>query len=80
MLNSRSFPFKSPINVNENLPALIPGLDLLNHSQSSMVTWDFTPSGCTIRNDSILSAGSEVFNNYGAKSNEELLIAYGKIL
>ena len=52
-------------------PVLIPGLDLLNHSPSSHVSWVWDTAACTIKTDELLPGGSEVLNNYGPKSNEE---------
>ncbi len=65
-----------------HFPVLFPGLDAANHSHESKVDWTFDPGLFSIAlagpNESNgVTAGSEVFNNYGPKSNGELLIGYG---
>ncbi|KAN0061582.1 hypothetical protein ACQY0O_006429 [Thecaphora frezii] len=72
-------------------PVLIPGLDLPNHARSTAVTWSSHPSPSpsaqsegevrivlTARYD--IAQGAEVLNNYGPKSNEELLGSYAFVL
>lgn len=70
---------------------LIPGVDALNHARAQPVSWVVTaPSSAssastTNTSHGIISlvthgaskAGSEIFNNYGAKPNSELLLGYG---
>lgn len=77
---SRAFParilYKTP--ECENLTMLVPIVDALNHKPNTAVQWDggngdaFTLSLCQS-----VSAGDEIFNNYGPKNNEELLLGYG---
>ena len=65
---------------------MIPGIDLLNHRRAEPVTW--TPGqsvadasshvGFGVRKP--IEQGEEVFNNYGPKGNEELLLAYGFVI
>ena len=50
---------------------------MLDHSPSAKVAWHYNVDSCTITTDETLDAGREVFNNYGPKSNEELLMGYG---
>ena len=67
---------------NERVGCLLPLLDMTNHRMRTGITWT-TTSTHTARvsfktgNSSAVAAGSEVFNNYGAKSNEEFLLGYG---
>ncbi|KAL9103111.1 MAG: hypothetical protein Q9163_001822 [Psora crenata] len=75
--SSRSFPGSALPNKGIDSAVLIPGLDLLNHSPSAKVVWDWGRNDCTIRVDESLTGGSEIFNNYGPKGNEELLMGYG---
>ncbi len=57
---------------------LLPILDLLNHDNSAKVQWKFDADGFfSLTNMDIIQEGDEVFNNYGAKGNEELLMGYG---
>lgn len=56
---------------------LFPGLDAGNHSNEARVDWTFDPGRFSIRVNDEVQAGEEVFNNYGPKSNGELLIGYG---
>ncbi|KAL9601940.1 MAG: hypothetical protein Q9219_002164 [cf. Caloplaca sp. 3 TL-2023] len=82
---SRSFPSSAlglnPRRMNESEPnpssVLIPGLDLLNHSPTASVVWHWTEKACSMRNDGLLMGGTEIFNNYAPKSNEELVLGYG---
>ncbi|KAG8530918.1 uncharacterized protein KY384_004275 [Bacidia gigantensis] len=77
VLTSRSFPVASVFKPDEDIPALVPGLDLLNHSPSAQVVWNLDGDRYTISVDEPIHSGCEVLNNYGPKSNEELLIGYG---
>ena len=70
-------------------PVLIPGIDVLNHARAQPVTWLVTssasassaqaPCGATVSlvTHNASNPGSEIFNNYGAKPNSELLLGYG---
>ena len=71
VITTRSFPASASSNSSLGLPVLIPGLDLLNHSPFSRITWDWWPTTCAIRTDEELLEGSQIFNNYGPKENEE---------
>lgn len=75
---SRSFPPLLGGWPVEDDPVLIPGFDILNHRRGEPVTWSFdSPDKAvfTIRQD--YGPNEQIFNNYGAKSNEELLMTYG---
>ena len=56
---------------------MVPLLDQGNHSMESAITWDTDENGVNFRSKKPISKGSEIFNHYGFKSNEELLMAYG---
>ncbi|KAJ1661960.1 hypothetical protein EV178_006277 [Coemansia sp. RSA 1646] len=56
---------------------LLPLLDMFNHMPLRKVTWASTDSGVEFVTREELRAGAQVFNNYGPKSNEELLMRYG---
>lgn len=56
---------------------LVPGLDLLNHSPDAQVEWQWSERQCCILAGAPILPGCEVFNNYGPKSDEELLLGYG---
>lgn len=69
-------------------PILLPGVDTLNHSRGQPVSWCTSyPEGSREEKDdlatiSIIShtttlLGEEVFNNYGLKANDELILGYG---
>lgn len=74
--------------------ALLPFLDMINHNPKAKVDWTSGPGTSGTLPDSgeirvrfahpatadPIPAGNEVFNNYGAKSNEEFLIGYGFVL
>lgn len=65
-----------------HFPVLFPGLDAANHDHSAKVDWNFGPASFTVslaqpsETDGVAS-GAEIYNNYGPKSNGELLIGYG---
>ncbi|GAA5880500.1 hypothetical protein JCM3774_000629 [Rhodotorula dairenensis] len=95
MLSSRAFPSSLIDGDRANsTPVLFPGIDLLNHRPTAKVTWSTDvhaapttsdartadKGSLTIVLDETVSAGSQVFNTYGAKSNEELLLGYGFVL
>ena len=67
---------------NERVGCLLPLLDMTNHRMRTGISWTTTSSNdarVTFQAGSSggVSAGDEVFNNYGAKSNEEFLLGYG---
>lgn len=91
IMTSRSFPYRI-INQNDEQTQftgeegmLVPVLDLLNHNPNEKVIWS------SDKNDSHfmyysnekfdpIKNGGEIFNNYGLKINEELLLGYGFLL
>ncbi|KAG1894932.1 uncharacterized protein F5891DRAFT_1060476 [Suillus fuscotomentosus] len=73
---------------SSSYPFMLPGVDILNHSRGQPVSWCTSyPEGSTKERDesatiSIIShtttpLGEEVFNNYGLKANDELILGYG---
>lgn len=56
---------------------LFPVMDAGNHHHSSAVDWTFDPGRFSLACAQPIEAGQEVNNNYGPKSNDELLIGYG---
>lgn len=86
ILKSRSFPayltkaVKKDADIKVDEAILLPVIDLLNHNPKSDVEWSVTCSnGIDYFNLKLnnIEIGQEVFNNYGRKGNEELLLAYG---
>ncbi|WVQ97119.1 hypothetical protein IAU59_004229 [Kwoniella sp. CBS 9459] len=74
-------------------PVLLPGVDIFNHARNQPILWlsshtqpSTGPSpGTTIPSISLVSteeseSGVQLFNNYGAKPNEELLLGYGFVI
>ena len=57
--------------------ALLPIMDTLNHHHASSLVWECEDGGLVFRSQGGVPAGEEVFNNYGAKGGEELLIGFG---
>ncbi|KAI9467327.1 hypothetical protein BJY52DRAFT_1201632 [Lactarius psammicola] len=91
-LSSRAFPSTllstspSLIQSTNSYPVLIPGVDSLNHARAQPVSWvvSHTPSAVAESQGTIslvartaVDGGAEIFNNYGAKPNSELLLGYG---
>ncbi|KAH9830551.1 Set domain-containing protein [Teratosphaeria destructans] len=61
-----------------DFPVLFPAIDAANHDPDAHVAWSFdTGRFSVLLNDGTVQAGEEVFNNYGAKGNDELLLGYG---
>ena len=62
---------------------MLPVLDILNHRPHTPIAWlrlaDRVAFVCE-PGFAGAAAGAEVFNNYGAKSNEELLLGFGFVL
>lgn len=77
VLKSRAFPaYIIDPSLPKNEPMLLPVVDLLNHNPKTKVQWSGTDGGFLFQSDDA-SSGEELFNNYGQKGNEELLLAYG---
>ncbi|KAJ3932166.1 MAG: SET domain protein [Lentinula lateritia] len=91
-ISSRAFP-STLLSQNPSLlsspstePILLPGIDSLNHARGQPVSWvvtypnelNQTPEPCvSLILHSPTPASSELFNNYGAKPNSELILGYG---
>lgn len=60
-----------------DFPVLFPGLDIGNHSNEAKIDYIFDPGRFEIKTNTSTPAGEEVFNNYGPKGNDELLLGYG---
>ncbi|KAF9102554.1 hypothetical protein BGX27_010959 [Mortierella sp. AM989] len=75
VVSSRTFPAHLFGGV-EGEVVLIPLGDALNHKSRHKATWIKTPQGLEM-SGCALQHGHQVFNNYGPKSNEELLVGYG---
>jgi len=82
---SRAFP--ASLGVPPGAPVdeaavgcLLPGLDLLNHRYRTRITWERRQDGVAFVTADGVPAGAQVFNNYGAKSNDEFLVGYGFVL
>ncbi|TKX18134.1 putative ribosomal lysine N-methyltransferase set10 [Elsinoe australis] len=61
----------------KDFPVLVPIMDCLNHNPDAKVDWTFEPGRFVLSLHEGVSNGKEVFNNYGPKSNSELLMGYG---
>lgn len=77
ILKSRAFPaYIIDPSLPKNEPMLLPVVDLLNHNPKAKAEWCCADGGFLFQSDGV-PKGEEVFNNYGQKGNEELLLAYG---
>ena len=52
-------------------PVLVPVLDLANHDPRGEVTWIINKDGYSLFTSGKPGVGGQIFNNYGAKGNEE---------
>ncbi|KNE66902.1 hypothetical protein AMAG_11375 [Allomyces macrogynus ATCC 38327] len=58
--------------------ALWPLFDMLNHRRGQSMMWDATrDNGIWFTTGVAMTKGEEVFNSYGPKGNDELLLSYG---
>ncbi|RIA84403.1 hypothetical protein C1645_742343 [Glomus cerebriforme] len=79
IVTSRSFPNKliDPEDA-ESTEALIPLADSLNHRPRQKITWQFSDREyMRLVAGETIECGKEIYNNYGPKSNKELLLGYG---
>ncbi|KAK5823467.1 hypothetical protein F5H01DRAFT_334533 [Linnemannia elongata] len=76
VVSSRTFPASLFGHQVENGIVLIPLADSLNHKSRHKATWIKTTEGLQMSSAAI-KKGDQVLNNYGPKSNEELLVGYG---
>ncbi|KAG9321727.1 hypothetical protein KVV02_005073 [Mortierella alpina] len=76
VLSSRAFPAHLFGGGVEGEIVLIPLADTLNHKSRHKATWIKTQQGLEM-SGAAASKGDQLFNNYGPKSNEELLTGYG---
>lgn len=81
VVKSRAFPSsvvpsgKDIDTCQEDVVVLVPVVDLLNHSPKADVTWKCSEGGFQL--ECTGSQSGQLFNNYGRKGNEELLLGYG---
>ncbi|KAI5864110.1 SET domain-containing protein [Durotheca rogersii] len=63
----------------DDFSILLPLYDIGNHSPLAKIAWatDEKTQLCMLRSRQTYSAGQQVFNNYGMKTNAELLLGYG---
>ncbi|KAI4868167.1 SET domain-containing protein [Hypoxylon rubiginosum] len=66
----------------DDFSVLLPLYDIGNHSPLAQIAWttDEQARVCTLKTRQRYSAGEQVFNNYGMKTNAELLLGYGFVL
>ncbi|KAG0027934.1 hypothetical protein BGZ82_008703 [Podila clonocystis] len=76
VVSSRAYPAHLFGECREGEVVLIPLADMLNHQSRHKISWLKTPQGLQM-SGSAVKKGEQVFNNYGPKSNEELLVGYG---
>ncbi|KAI1348107.1 SET domain-containing protein [Xylaria sp. FL0043] len=73
-------PLSLPCKIDD-FSILLPLFDIGNHSPLAKTTWvtDGDIRTCTLRSSQPYSAKQQVYNNYGMKTNAELLLGYGFI-
>jgi hypothetical protein len=80
IFTSRAFISTHILPERETIPILFPVVDILNHSVSAKVEWDFQPHqsfALKCFEGESFQPGQELFNNYAPKQNDELLLGYG---
>ena len=64
--------------ISSSVGIMLPFFDLLNHSPHQPITWSGSNTHVTFSTGpQSIQAGSEIYNNYGPKGNEMLLMMYG---
>ncbi|KAG0375429.1 hypothetical protein BGX24_009138 [Mortierella sp. AD032] len=76
VISSRTFPASLFGNETQGNIVLIPLADSMNHKSRHKITWLKTAEGLQMAG-AASKKGNQIFNNYGPKSNEELLTGYG---
>ena len=56
---------------------LFPAIDIGNHNPNARIDWTYDPDRFSLTVSEKIELGSQVYNNYGPKSSEELLMGYG---
>ncbi|KAI5957231.1 hypothetical protein KGF54_000159 [Candida jiufengensis] len=78
IFKSRAFPaYIIDKSLPKNESMLLPVVDMLNHNPQAKVEWTCNNDSFVFQTDTICEKGQEIYNNYGMKGNEELLLAYG---
>lgn len=82
MVKSRAFPahlLQGSIarDIEKDEVMLLPVVDLLNHNPKAEVNWTVESDNGVFFSFTSGPTTGELFNNYGPKGNEELLLAYG---
>ena len=62
---------QGPADPASSDPILIPVMDMLNHRPNHPVTWFTSATEISFIVETAYNANTEIFNNYGAKGNEE---------
>lgn len=61
----------------QTFSVLFPVMDAGNHNPNAKVDWAYDPGKFSLSIREGVSKGDEIFNNYGPKGNDELLMGYG---
>ena len=84
MYRSRGFPSSllppNPVSDStyDGVGILLPLLDMFNHKRRTKIEWRGTSTAIQFVNGGDKIVGeAQIFNNYGGKSNDSLLISYG---
>ncbi|KJE89095.1 hypothetical protein CAOG_00643 [Capsaspora owczarzaki ATCC 30864] len=89
--SSRAFPLRVTVNPTTGVEShaignpmkepcvecLLPLLDMMNHQFGASITWFTDETSVRFFTGAKVRKGEQVYNNYGPKSNEELLMGYG---
>ena len=65
---------------SEKFAVLLPLLDILNHRPAALVEWQAKVDFVGLQVEEEYTSGKEVFNNYGPRENEGLLMSYGFVV
>ncbi|CAA21252.1 ribosomal lysine methyltransferase Set10 [Schizosaccharomyces pombe] len=80
VFSSRCFSSNLIYKDSESTPILLPLIDSLNHKPKQPILWnsDFQDEkSVQLISQELVAKGNQLFNNYGPKGNEELLMGYG---
>lgn len=78
IITSRAFISQAILPELPKFSLLFPVIDLLDHSPTAKAAWDFSVhDSFSLKISRPCKAGAELLNNYGPKTNGELLYGYG---
>ncbi|KAJ1669233.1 hypothetical protein GGF38_002413, partial [Coemansia sp. RSA 25] len=67
----------TPCSLTAESAVFLPLLDMTNHHPLTPALWTVNGNRVEFSTKAVIEAGQQIFNDYGSKSNEELMMGYG---